>query len=201
MSEATPETLEGQTDEFGIEAVRELLQMIEQTDITELLIERGTSKLHVKRGNAVPHAPQSPMSTLPLALSVPPMHHAPGMPHAPGQVPHVPHHAPYAPPPAQSAPPYATAHSEVASEESEIAEGEMVTSPMVGTFYASPSPKDPHFVSEGDEVHAGDTVGIVEAMKMMNEIETEITGKVVQILVQNEQPVEYGQPLMVIAPH
>jgi acetyl-CoA carboxylase biotin carboxyl carrier protein len=123
------------------------------------------------------------------------------MPHAPGQVPHVPHHTPYAPPPAQSAPPYATAHSEVASEESEIAEGEMVTSPMVGTFYTAPSPKDPPFVSEGDEVHAGDTVGIVEAMKMMNEIETEITGKVVQILVQNEQPVEYGQPLMVIAPH
>ena len=78
--------------------------------------------------------------------------------------------------------------------------GHTVTAPMVGTFYASPSPKDEAFVHEGDEVHAGDAVGIIEAMKMMNEIESEVSGRVARILVKNGQPVEYGQPLMVIQP-
>lgn len=200
MSEALPETLEGGTDEFGIEAVRELIAMIEQTDITELLIERGTSKLHVKRGTPAAAPGHAAMSTFPLALSVPPMA-AHGIPHAPAHVPHMSHPASYAPAPVPSAPPYATSHSEVAPEEPAIPEGHLITSPMVGTFYAAPSPKDPAFAHEGDEVHAGDTVGIVEAMKMMNEIETDVGGKVLRILVKNEQPVEYGQPLMVIAPH
>lgn len=71
---------------------------------------------------------------------------------------------------------------------------------MVGTFYAAPSPKDKPFVQEGDEVRVGDTVGIVEAMKMMNEIESDVAGRVARILVKNGQPVEYGQPLMVIEP-
>ena len=189
-----PETLDGRTDEFGIEAVRELLEMIEQTDITELLIERGSSKLHVKRGNAAPPPqPSAALSTVPLALSVPPMAGM-AMPHAA--------HAPvgYAPPPVASAPPYAASHSETAPAESDLPDGHVVTSPMVGTYYAASSPKDPPFVHEGDEVHAGDTVGIVEAMKMMNEIETEVGGRVVRLLVKNEQPVEYGQPLMVIVP-
>jgi acetyl-CoA carboxylase biotin carboxyl carrier protein len=71
---------------------------------------------------------------------------------------------------------------------------------MVGTFYGAASPKDPPFVQEGDEVHVGDSIGIIEAMKMMNEIETEVAGRVAKILVKNGQPVEYGQPLMVIEP-
>jgi acetyl-CoA carboxylase biotin carboxyl carrier protein len=71
---------------------------------------------------------------------------------------------------------------------------------MVGTFYAAPSPRDEPFVQENDEIHAGDTVGIIEAMKIMNEVESEVTGRVTRILVQNAQPVEYGQPLMVIEP-
>ncbi len=194
MSETMPETLDRRTDEFGIEAVRELLELIEQTDITELLIERGSSKLHVKRGNTTsPPHPSAALSTVPLALSIPPM---PGM--AMPQAAHPP--VGHTPPPVTTAPPYAAAHSETAPAESDIPDGHVVTSPMVGTYYAAPSPKDPPFVHEGDEVHAGDTVAIVEAMKMMNEIETEVGGRVVRILVKNEQPVEYGQPLMVIAP-
>ena len=78
--------------------------------------------------------------------------------------------------------------------------GTPINSPMVGTFYAAPSPKDPPYVKEGDEVHPGDVVGIVEAMKMMNEIESEIHGRVVAIHVDNGQPVEYGQLLMTIVP-
>ena len=62
------------------------------------------------------------------------------------------------------------------------------------------SPKDRPFVAEGDEIHVGDTVGIVEAMKMMNEIESDVSGRVARILVKNGQPIEYGQPLMVVEP-
>jgi acetyl-CoA carboxylase biotin carboxyl carrier protein len=75
-----------------------------------------------------------------------------------------------------------------------------VKSPMVGTFYATPNPKDPPFVSEGDMVKVGDRLCIVEAMKMMNEIESDVAGKVVKILVKSGQPVEYGQALIIIEP-
>jgi acetyl-CoA carboxylase biotin carboxyl carrier protein len=75
-----------------------------------------------------------------------------------------------------------------------------ITAPMVGTFYAAPSPKDKPYIEEGDIIQPGDRVGIVEAMKMMNEIESEVSGRVVRILVKNGQPVEYGQPLMIVEP-
>ena len=73
-----------------------------------------------------------------------------------------------------------------------------VQSPMVGTFYRAPSPDADPFVEEGDSVRKGSPLCIIEAMKMMNEIEAEIGGRVVRILCENGQPVEYGQPLMVI---
>ncbi len=75
-----------------------------------------------------------------------------------------------------------------------------VTAPMVGTFYRAPAPDAPPFVNEGDRVSAGQTVCIIEAMKMFNEIPAEVTGRVVRILVENGVPVEYGQPLMLIEP-
>lgn len=78
--------------------------------------------------------------------------------------------------------------------------GVAVTAPMVGTFYRSPAPNEPPYVQEGDEVRPGDVVGIVEAMKIMNEIECEVHGRVAQVLVEGGQPVEYGQPLMIIEP-
>ncbi|OKH28028.1 acetyl-CoA carboxylase biotin carboxyl carrier protein [Chroogloeocystis siderophila] len=75
-----------------------------------------------------------------------------------------------------------------------------VISPMVGTFYRAPSPGEPSFVDVGDRVRSGQTVCIIEAMKLMNEIEAEVSGRVVEILVQNGEPVEYGQPLMRLSP-
>ena len=80
------------------------------------------------------------------------------------------------------------------------ASGKEVTSPFVGTFYRSPSPGASSYVTEGQMVKAGDVLCIVEAMKLMNEIETEFSGKVVQCLVENGQPVEFGEPLFVIEP-
>ena len=74
----------------------------------------------------------------------------------------------------------------------------MITSPMVGTFYSSQSPEAAAYVKVGQKVEVGQPVCIVEAMKLMNEIESEIEGTVIQILVENGQPVEYGQPLFII---
>ena len=74
-----------------------------------------------------------------------------------------------------------------------------VLSPMIGTFYASPSPGEPQFVEEGDPVEVGQVIGIIEAMKIMNEITSEFDGTISQILVKNAQAVEYGQPLFRIA--
>jgi acetyl-CoA carboxylase biotin carboxyl carrier protein len=79
-------------------------------------------------------------------------------------------------------------------------EGEVITAPMVGIFYSSPSPGQPPFVNKGQNIKTGDVLCIIEAMKIMNQIEADIGGKLVRILVENGDPVEYGQPLFVINP-
>jgi acetyl-CoA carboxylase biotin carboxyl carrier protein len=75
-----------------------------------------------------------------------------------------------------------------------------ITSPMVGTFYAAPSPDSPPYTAVGQNISKGQVVCIIEAMKMMNELESEMTGKVIRILVENGQPVEFGQALMLVEP-
>lgn len=82
--------------------------------------------------------------------------------------------------------------------EEKVLEGNVVTSPMVGTFYAKPSPDSDNYVTLGQKVKKGDVLCIVEAMKLMNEIESEFDGEIVEILAKDEQPVEYGMPLFVI---
>ncbi len=172
MKDETTELPADQSDPFGLAAVRDLLQMLERSDVYEITIERGDTKLHVKRGHAGGIIHPAPM---PAAPTNPPLPTIPVTPFV-------------QPPPAPEGPPV------------EMPAGHTITAPMVGTFYAAPSPKDRPFVQEGDEVRVGDTVGIIEAMKMMNEIESEVAGRVARILVKNGQPVEYGQPLMVIEP-
>lgn len=76
-----------------------------------------------------------------------------------------------------------------------------VKSPMIGTFYRSPSPEKPPFVGVGDEVKKGDVICIIEAMKLFNEIEAEVSGKIVKVLADDSTPVEYDQPLFLIEPH
>ena len=98
-----------------------------------------------------------------------------------------------------AAAPGADQEGAAAPEAAEAApEGEQVTSPMVGTFYAAPSPTSPPFVRVGDRVQAGDVLCVIEAMKTMNHIESEYSGEVAAILVENAEPVEYGQPLFII---
>ena len=105
----------------------------------------------------------------------------------------------YAPPPVlASAPALAPQAIESPSEEDQVPEGELVLSPMVGTFFAASGPGAEPFVSMGQSVGVGDTLCIIEAMKMFNQIEADVAGTVVAILVENGQPVEYDQPLFVI---
>lgn len=151
---------------FAIDEVRELIKLVNESDISELSIERGEARLHIKRAQ-----PQAAPVMIHSSMPVPP---------APSVV---------AAPVAAAAP---------APEP--VISGHQITSPMVGTFYATPSPKDPPFVSEGDMVKVGDRLCIVEAMKMMNEIESDVAGKVVKILVKSGQPVEFGQALLIIEP-
>ena len=79
-----------------------------------------------------------------------------------------------------------------------LPDGEVIRAPMVGTFYASASPDKPPFVTEGQQVKAGDTLGIIEAMKMFNPIEAEVSGTVLKVIAENGQPVEFDEPLFVI---
>ena len=90
-------------------------------------------------------------------------------------------------------------HSQEASSTIKATDGEVITSPMVGTFYAAPSPGAKPFISVGDEIQEGDIVCIVEAMKMMNEIKSDFSGKVTSVLVENSEPVEFGQALFTVA--
>lgn len=173
-------------DEFGLATLREVLRLIGDTDITELKIERGDSKLHIRRGQPVQPQNGTPFLVTPsLAAALPHAMHSPLPPVAPFQQP--------------GAAPAAEAPANHEAAESTPA-GELITSPMVGTFFSAPSPKDTPYVQEGDTIQPGDRVGIVEAMKMMNEIEAEIGGRIAKILVKNGQPVEYGQPLMIVEP-
>jgi acetyl-CoA carboxylase biotin carboxyl carrier protein len=181
MSEGPPEQRASAADDFGLEAVRELLRMISDTDITEIQIERGDARLVVKRGShAPPHIAVGPQHSA--------AHHNPSL------------HAPVPALPTAAAPAVPGGPPAAHSDHEPLPPGNVIAAPMVGTFYSASSPKDAPFVSEGDTIHAGEKVGIIEAMKMMNEIESEFTGRVVRILVKNGQPVEFGQPLMVVEP-
>jgi len=104
--------------------------------------------------------------------------------------------APAPAPPAEARP---AAGAAPASEPEPAQEGHVVKAPMVGTFYRSPSPDAKAFVEVGQAVKEGDTICIIEAMKLMNEIEADASGTVKAILVENGQPVEYGQPLFILA--
>ncbi|WP_375578839.1 acetyl-CoA carboxylase biotin carboxyl carrier protein [Marivirga tractuosa] len=108
-----------------------------------------------------------------------------------------------APAPSPSPAPAAPAPSAGGEEKSAASDDDKyvaIKSPMIGTFYRTPNPDNPAFVNVGDSVKAGDTVCIVEAMKLFNEIESDISGKIVKILVDNATPVEYDQPLFLVDP-
>jgi acetyl-CoA carboxylase biotin carboxyl carrier protein len=159
--------------------LKELIEFLIEKDIAEFELERGDVKLRVKRGGEQPvfHAGE------PRYYAVPP---AP----AAGVEGSVPGAAPVA-----AVTPAAAPASPAPEEGLHI-----VKSPIVGTFYEAPSPGAPPFVKVGDSVAVGQVVCIVEAMKLLNEIESDVAGEIVKKLANNGQPIEYGQELFVIRP-
>jgi acetyl-CoA carboxylase biotin carboxyl carrier protein len=144
--------------------------------LIDLLEESNLAELEIKEGEEVVRLSRVPKGS--ITVAAPPAVHMP----APAPAP-----APAAAAPAESAP-----------AGSDLPAGHVVKAPMVGTFYASASPGAPAFVKVGQQVKAGETLGIIEAMKMFNQIEAEVSGTVQAILVDNGQPVEFDQPMFVI---
>ena len=168
--------------------IRELIDYLIDKDIAEFELERGDVKLRVKRGNS---------TSVTQVVAVPTAAPAPLIAHAPVAAPS--HPAPAAPAPAAStsAPAEAAPQS---SEEAELVGAHIIKSPIVGTFYESPSPGAPPFVKPGDPVYVVQVLCIVEAMKLMNEIESDYSGTIIKRVVNNGQPVEYGQQLFAVKP-
>jgi len=154
---------------MDLRKLKTLIDLVAESDIAELEVTEGESKVRIVKSGA---APQNQMVM---------MHPQGGQQYAPQ----------YQAAPAAAAAPVAAAVAEV--------QGHVVKSPMVGTFYRSSSPGSPTFVEVGSSVKEGDTLCIIEAMKLLNEIDADISGVIKQILVENGQPVEFGQPLFVIA--
>jgi acetyl-CoA carboxylase biotin carboxyl carrier protein len=160
--------------------LKELIEFLIAKDITEFELERGDVKVRIKRGQEVHYT----TAAVPVAAVASPVAHAPVAAPAVASA------------PAPAAPVAATAPSAPEAEEGL----HIVKSPIVGTFYESPSPGAPAFIKAGDSVNVGQVLCIVEAMKLMNEIESDVAGEVVKLLVANGQPVEYGQPLFAVRP-
>lgn len=152
--------------------IRQLLATIAQTDITEVSLKSDDFELRVSKGG----------NNFPVSTPVVPM---------------VTQTAPVQLPESASHRDSSTGAHPTNAAASKFME---VQSPMVGTFYRAPAPGEAPFVEVGDRVRVGQSVCIIEAMKLMNEIEAEVSGQVMEIMVQNGQPVEYGQPLMRINP-
>lgn len=169
-----------------VEQVLELVKAVSDSELTEFKYEEDGVKLSLKKTSdkiIQVQAPAAPAAAPVIAPAVMPAA-------APAPAP-VPAAAPV------SAPADAEASAAV-SAESEV-KGKVVKSPLVGTFYAAPAEDADPFVKVGDSVKEGQVLAIVEAMKLMNEIESDFTGTVTEILVENGQAVEYGQPLFVIS--
>ncbi|MDR0183812.1 acetyl-CoA carboxylase biotin carboxyl carrier protein [Lysobacter arvi] len=155
---------------MDLRKIKKLIDLLEESNLAEIEIKEGEESVRLAR---------TPKGVQVAA--------APVVQAAPAPAPVMPMHGPTeaasggAPKPAADLPP-----------------GHIVRAPMVGTFYASPSPDKPSFVSVGQAVKAGDTLGIIEAMKMFNPIEADVAGTVLKVMVENGQPIEFDQPLFVI---
>ncbi len=163
---------------MDVKEIKEILRILEEQDITEFELEQDGVKLRVARSGR--HAPAHPAPLVASSSFVAPV--------SPDR----------AAPPSTAANPGA-AVAPATAEATEGTEG-MVKSPIVGTFYRSADPNSPPFVSVGDRVRVGQVLCIIEAMKLMNEIESEVAGEVVKIHPENGQPVQYGDPLFTIRP-
>jgi acetyl-CoA carboxylase biotin carboxyl carrier protein len=164
-----------------LKELKELIEFLKENKIGEFDLERGELKVRIKFASETPATGASALdlaglnrllASAPTAAAVPAIHAAAAAPGA----------------------------AETPAPVDEDAGLHIVKSPIVGTFYESPSPGSPPFVKPGDVVEAGQVLCIVEAMKLMNEIESDVDGEIVKRFVQSGQPIEYGQPLFSVRP-
>ncbi|MBE4910451.1 acetyl-CoA carboxylase biotin carboxyl carrier protein [Bacillus luteolus] len=165
-----------------IQEIRELIKLVDQSSIDEFTFEHDGSKIKMKKhndntGSVMKHVNQEVQQ-------------------APAAVQETVQQAPTA----VAAPVAVQAEAPKSVEAASTENLHKITSPMVGTFYAAPSPDTENYVKVGDRVNTNKVVCIVEAMKLFNEIEAEVNGEIVEILVKNGQLVEYGQPLFLVKP-
>lgn len=157
---------------MDIRKVKKLIELLEESGISELEIREGEETVRLSRYPTGASAPMFYSANIPQAQAAPA---------APAAVPA----------------PAAVANAPAPATDADLG-GHSICSPMVGSFYRAPSPGAAPFVELGSIVKAGDTLCIIEAMKMLNQIESDKAGKIVAILVENGQPVEYDQPLFII---
>ncbi len=157
---------------MDLRKIKKLIDLLEESNLAEIEIKEGEESVRLAR------TPRGTYMAAPTAHAPAPIAHA-----APAM-------------PMQS--PTDASSGGLAKAATDLPDGDVVRAPMVGTFYASPAPDKPPFVSVGQAVKAGDTLGIIEAMKMFNPIEADVSGTVLAIQCESGQPVEFDQPLFVI---
>ncbi len=163
---------------MDLRELKEILQILEEKEITEFELEEQGMKLRIRKAAASPNHSAGPAAPVPLVPTV-----VPSSPNTPG--------------PVALAPAPAAAFPVPTAEEQGLV---TVKSPIVGTFYRAPDPGSPPFVNVSDHVRVGQVLCIIEAMKLMNEIEAEVAGEIVKVHHESGQPVQYGEPLFVIRP-
>lgn len=157
--------------EFDLNQVRELLAMLNQTDVEELCLKSSDFELTIRKGSPTAASSSATVASLPLTAE-------PIAIQASSQ-------------PSSSPSPSAPANDKHWID---------VTSPIVGTFYRSPAPDEPSFIEVGDVIRCGQTLCIIEAMKLMNELESEVSGEVMEIVAENGKPIQFGDLLIRIKP-
>ena len=157
---------------MDLRKIKKLIDLLEESNLAEIEIKEGEESVRLARTPKGGYAVAAPMMQA----------------------------APMAERPAQAMPMHSPTEAATggSAKPSDLPDGHVVRAPMVGTFYASPSPDKPAFVSVGQAVKAGETLGIIEAMKMFNPIEADVSGTVLKVMAESGQPIEFDQPLFVI---
>jgi len=161
---------------MDIRKVKKLIEMLEESNLNEIEIKEGEEAVKLVKSNPIPG---NFISSAPAIISEPTQQSSIAKPSAPSSE--------------------ATVTQEISQTSDVLESGNKMNSPMVGTFYSAPNPESEPFVKVGDQVNEGDVLCIIEAMKMMNEVKSEFSGTVKQILVDNAEPVEFDQTLFVIS--
>jgi acetyl-CoA carboxylase biotin carboxyl carrier protein len=157
---------------MDLRKIKKLIDLLEESNLAEIEIKEGEESVRLAR--------------------------TPRGSYAPAPIQYAPAPAPQAPPAMPMQSPTDAATGGQVKPQSDLPDGDIVRAPMVGTFYTSPAPDKPPYVTVGQTVTAGDTLGVIEAMKMFNPIEAEVSGTVLKVLAESGQPVEFDQPLFVI---